>query len=62
MTKPKRTEKRSHRAWTSDLDLRALAKANRAIAETSKRMRQPALEFLWDKYVRHGDKEPEPKR
>jgi len=59
MKKPKQG---SHKPWTSDLDLRALATADRALASTSKRMRRPALEFLWDKYVRHGESLPEPSR
>jgi acyl carrier protein phosphodiesterase len=48
--------KRSHKRM--DPDVKALTAANRALLNTSRRMRRATLEFLWDKYVIRGWREP----
>lgn len=49
--------KRKSRAMNPDL--RWLRAANKALWMTSRRMRRATLEFLIDKWLTHGDKEPE---
>lgn len=42
-----------------DPSYKALKTCALALANSPKRMRRPTLEYLWDLFVRHGDKVPE---
>ena len=44
-----------------DNDLEALHLGIKAMEISTPRMRKPTLEYLWDRYVTHGNKDKAPK-